>query len=169
MRRAVCELVMILGLELIPLELVQRCPERIQSQLRGVRRSLRQAAHRGDERVAFEGSSFAQSLPIHQFSQSRCAGHRGHASLGLESDLRNAPRLDFQSQTKYISASRVLNLRHGVGVRNFAGVARILKMIEQLRGIHTVQIVAGRAPSRCSCRRTALTREKYETIAASPQ
>jgi hypothetical protein len=103
---------------------------------------LGKAAYGCDQPVALEGSSFSESPTLDQFSQSRCACHGGHTTLGLESDFRNPPSLDLQSQTKHIPARGVLNLRRRVSSRNFAGVARILEVIEQSRGVHT-EIVNG--------------------------
>src|SRR5271169_1629060 len=122
-------------------ELAERRGKRVQSELRRMRRRLRQAADCRDQGLAVQRSSFVHGPPGHQFGQSRGARHRRHASLGLESNFRNASRINFQRQTKYVSTSRILDLRRGVSVRNFPRVARILKMIKQLSRVHTVEIV----------------------------
>ena len=128
-----------LSLERIQWEFIERRMQRIESELRRMCRGLRQSADRRDQGVALEGSRFVQSMPRHQLSQSRRAGHRGHTSLGLEADLSNAPGFYFQRQTKHIPTSGILELCHGVGIRHVTGVTRILKVIEQLRGIHTAK------------------------------
>lgn len=93
-------------------------------------RGLRQTANSDNQALAIQSPSLVDSLSGNNFGERRSASHRRNASLGLESNFRNASSIHLQSQSQHISTDRVLYLRRGVGVRDIARIPRILKMIE---------------------------------------
>jgi len=103
---------------------------------------LRQASDCGNQIIAPQLANFRDRFSAYQLRQRRPAGHGRYASFGLESDLLDAAILYFQAQTNNVPANRVLDFSTRIGIRNVARMARILKVIEQLRGIHG-QIVNG--------------------------
>ena len=75
-------------------------------------------------------------LSLHQFGQQRGASHGGNASLGEKSDFLDAAIGDSQCQLQDIAAGRVFDLGGGVGICHFAGIARMLEVIENLGRVH---------------------------------
>jgi hypothetical protein len=44
--------------------------------------------------------------------------------------------MQLETHSNHVSANWILDLAHAVRIGEIAGVARILKVIEQLRGVH---------------------------------
>jgi hypothetical protein len=55
--------------------------------------------------------------------------------------------LYLQAQTNDVATNRVLDFSTRIGVRNVARMARVLKVIEQLRGIHSKIVNGRRSPT----------------------
>src|SRR5579872_202538 len=106
-------------------------------------RGRRKASDRANQIIAPQLASFGNRFSAHQLRQRRPAGHRRYASFGLEPDLLDPAILYLQAQTNDVPADWVLDFSARIGIRNVARMAWILKVIEQLRGIHS-QIVNGR-------------------------
>jgi len=115
-------------------------------------RCWRQASNRCNQRVALQRERLAHASSCNQFCQSRSAGHRRHATLGFESDLSDPPSAHLQSQPQHVSTNRIFNVRYCVGGRKLPGIARILKVIEQLGRIHAVEIVTAQGRPFCQRR-----------------
>jgi len=121
------------------LGLAERSLESIERQLRRVSGSLRQAADRGNHIVTPQLQAFPRRLSSDQFGERRGASHGRDASLGLKSNISDLAALQFQGQADDIPADRILDLGRAIGVGEIARIARILKVIEQLRGIHALR------------------------------
>jgi len=116
--------------------LAQPGGQRIHRQLRRMSRTLRQASDRGGQAGKTQISRFLHSLSGYQFGQRRGAGHRCNAPFRLESDFPDPSRFDREGQPEHVPAHWILNLSDCVRRCNLARVARILKVIKQLGGIH---------------------------------
>jgi len=99
-------------------------------------RGFRQAADFFKHILTSHLAGSGNRLSGNQLRQSRCAGHRRHATLGSKADLDKlsggASGCEFQN----IAAGRVFDLDPSVCIGDLAGVAGILKVVENLRGIH---------------------------------
>jgi hypothetical protein len=118
------------------MRLIERGHKDVECQLRGVSRGLRQAADGRDYILSLQLPGCMRRLSTNQFGQGRSTGHRRDAALGLESDINDLVALQLQAQADDVPAHRILDLRRRIGVGDLAGIARILKVIEQLRRIH---------------------------------
>jgi len=108
----------------------ERRGQRIEGQLRGVRRSLGQTADRGNHVLAPQFVSFIQRLPHNQFRQRRRAGNGRHASFRLEPGPGNLASAGFQGQPQHVAAGGIFNFYRGIRIGKLSCIARILEMIE---------------------------------------
>lgn len=104
----------------------------------GVIRRRRQLAEDGDHFVRIDFSCFRQRAPANQGGQSRSASHRGNAALGLESDLNDSSICNSHRKRQHITANWVFKLRDRIGRIGHPCIARMLKVIEELGGVHGV-------------------------------
>jgi len=96
----------------------------------------RNAADCVDQLVARYRSGLCEGLVADEFSEGRCAGDGRNASFRLKTDVGNRALGNCGSEFQDIAASGVLELYRGMRFMENAGVARVLEMIEELRGIH---------------------------------
>jgi hypothetical protein len=108
----------------------------IQNQLSGMGRGLRQATNGRDYILAPQTLRLAQRFAHNQLRNCRATGDGCDASFSLELHRNNSPGGRLERKPQYIATSGVLDFRRGIGIGYFSYVARILKMIEQLCGIH---------------------------------
>ena len=99
-------------------------------------RRFRQIAERLDQFLAPQLLGRFDSSSFHELSQCRSASHRGNASFGQKTDIRNMAVRKLDAQFQDIAAGGILDLDHRVRIVNFARIAGILEVIEELRGIH---------------------------------
>ena len=85
-------------------------------------------------------ASLGHSLSLHQFGQQRPASHGRHASFGAKPNLRNAPSFDSQSQFQNVPARWIFDLNRRVWIVDFARIARMLEMIENLGRVHATRL-----------------------------
>jgi len=95
-------------------------------------RSYGQAACRGHNIFFLQIASFPKCLPLRKFGEHRRTGHRWHTAFGQEPDLRDPRIRDSHRKLEDIATRRILDLRAGIGICNFASISRILKVVENL-------------------------------------
>jgi len=94
------------------------------------------ASNREENIVAGEGGSFSRTLPANQFRQRRTTGDRRNATFCLKPDFTDGVVLQKRGQFENVSAGGILELRRSVSAIQHTDIARVLKMIEKLGGIH---------------------------------
>lgn len=117
--------------------LAKRGAERVNCQVGGVRRGLRQAAHGAHDISALELERLIHTHAARQFGKRGTAGNGGHAAFGAKANLGDAAGIKLQCQFQNIAAGGVFHARGSIGAGNVARIARVLKMIENFCGIHT--------------------------------
>lgn len=108
-------------------------------------RGLRQAADSFQQIFSLDGSRLLHRSPFGQLGDRRTTSHGWNTPLRPETDVRNASALQSKCQFQDISADGILDPGPCVGVGNFPGIARILKMIEKFAGIHAIIVTAHRS------------------------
>ena len=108
----------------------------IEGQLCGMARCLGQSANGAYQIFSAESARFLGGFAQRHLRQRRPASHRRDAALGLELDCDDPARVELHADTNDVSAHRILNLYGGVCVGQISRVARVLEVIEELRGIH---------------------------------
>lgn len=98
----------------------------------GMRRGLRQTAYRLYQFFPPQLTGLRDGPSLNKFGQQRGARDGGHATLREKSYLLDAAVTDAQREFQYVAASGVLDLCGGVRLSHFAGVARMLEVIEDL-------------------------------------
>ncbi len=98
--------------------------------------SLRQFAHCLDHVFAPQSARLGKWLAYYQLGQCGSASHGGNAAFCSKSNIADRTGFDFRGQPKHIAADGIRYFRHGIGIREVASVSRILKMIQNLGGIH---------------------------------
>lgn len=93
-----------------------------------------------DQLFLAKSASLRQRLALHHFRKQRGTRHGGHASLRAETDFGDAAIGDPQRELQHISAGRIFNLDGCGWIRDFPGIARILKMLENLRRVHLTEL-----------------------------
>ena len=81
--------------------------------------------------LSFPASSTV--FPRTSLRQRRSARHRRHAALRPEANLCDPPLRNFHRELQNIAAGRILDPRRRIRIGNRSRVARVLKMIENLR------------------------------------
>jgi hypothetical protein len=97
---------------------------------------LGQATQCFDQRFTGEISGFLYGFANHQFGQGGTTCHRWNAAFRPEAHVADSTGRYLRGETEDVAAGRVLNLDRRVGVVDFARVARVLKMVQDLSGIH---------------------------------
>lgn len=113
-------------------ESFHRRGKRLQSQMTGMSRSPGQAADGPHQFLTPQLTGFGNASSLHQFGQQRSARHGRNASLSEKPNFLNTPVSNSHSKLQNIAAGGIFNLRRGVGTSHFAGVARVLEVIENL-------------------------------------
>lgn len=85
-------------------------------------------------------ASFVHGSSLHKFRQQRPAGHGGNTSLGSKADLNHAPADDLHGQLQDVATRRVLDLCGRVRIGDFARIARVLEVIENLWRVHATRL-----------------------------
>jgi hypothetical protein len=99
-------------------------------------RGLWQSTYCRNQIFASDPTRFRNCLACDQLGQCRSAGDSRNATFRFKSDALNPSIMELEAQPDYVSANRVLDFSARVCIRNITSVAGILKMIEQLHGIH---------------------------------
>jgi hypothetical protein len=115
---------------------VQQSPQRVRSQLRGMKRRLRQASHRLRNLLRRNLTNLPNSTPTHQLRQRRPASNCSGAPAAEKPHFPHHPTLHNRSKPKHISAHRIANLNLGRSPVQCPRIPRMLKMIQKLRGKH---------------------------------
>ncbi len=135
---------------LATLHVSQKRGERVHRKVTGVVGGWGQASDFADQLFPAQFAGFGYSLVFHQLGDCRTAGHGWDAALGAEANIDDAHgvrvdlfRLFFQFQGEFqnVSADGVFQARGAIGSFKFSRVSRILKMIEQFRGIHRAIVI----------------------------
>ena len=108
----------------------QHLREYVHGQMRGVHRSVVEAAQGFHELVAMERPGFRQRFALDHFRKTRTGGNGGDATAGLETDLRDAAIGELDREFHDVTADGMLEAGFGVRMVEFADVARVLKMVE---------------------------------------
>jgi len=119
-------------------------PQGIDSQMAGVQRSLRQSASGFDQFFPAQLASFVERLSLHHFAQQRRTGHAGDATLRQKSNFIDTSSVYFHCQFKNIAAHGIVDLDGYVRIDHFSRVARMLEVVEDLRGIHRTNCIVTR-------------------------
>lgn len=83
---------------------------------------------------------FVHGPSVDHFRQQRPAGHGGNTPLGSKAYLRNAPGDHFHGQLQDVATRRVLDLCGRVRIGDFARIARVLEVIENLWRVHATRL-----------------------------
>jgi hypothetical protein len=83
-----------------------------------------------DHVYACQLPSLRQALPLGKFGYGRCARHCRNAPFRLEPNLVDAPGSDLYGKANDVTTHRILNLCHGIGIREIAHIPGMLEMIE---------------------------------------
>ena len=75
-------------------------------------------------------------MNMESVGDSRSTSHRSHAPFRQEANFSHTAVRNPEGEFENISAGWIFNLSERVGIANFTRVARILKMIKKLRGVH---------------------------------
>ncbi len=106
----------------------------------GVCGSFGQTSDRLYQFIPVQPARFVHCSSLYQFRQQRPAGHGGNTSLGSKADFRHAPADDFHGQLQDVTTRRVLDLHRRVRFGDFARIARMLEVIENLSRIHATRL-----------------------------
>lgn len=104
-------------------------------------RCLRQPANFLEQLFPSNFSRFRHGLSLCQFCDRGAAGHGWNASFGKKTDVGDTISIQFQTEFEDIAAGRIFDSRDGIRLFHFAGIARVLKMVEQLGGVHRPIVV----------------------------
>ena len=118
-------------------ELAQERFERFHRQVAGMCGSFWYATHLANQLFPAHLLRFFDGLAFDQFGEGRPTCHCRHASLGAKTDVRDLPPCQLGRKFQNISTGRIFHLRRGVRSFDVACVARVLKMIQQFRRIHS--------------------------------
>ena len=80
-----------------------------------------------------ESTQFRGRFAAHPFRQPGTGGNRGHASPRLEAGFEHAPAFDAGGEAHHVPTSRIVHFHLGRGVRQVAGVARMLEVVQHRR------------------------------------
>jgi hypothetical protein len=116
--------------------IAQKQPECVDCQMCGVIRRRRQLAKDSNHFIHIDFSRFRQRAAGNQRRQSRSARQGGNAALGFEPDLGNSTISDTHREREHIAANRIFKLRDRIGRIECTGIARALKVVEELGGVH---------------------------------
>jgi len=95
-----------------------------------------QTANRAHQLISTQLLRLVYRSPTHKLRHSGSAGHRGHATLCAKANLRNPSLRNLHCKFQNIAAGWILDSRGRVCIRHRSCVARVLKMVENLRRIH---------------------------------
>lgn len=104
-------------------------------------RCPRQSAYSGNQFFAFQLTRLIGGRAAHQLRERRRACHRRHAAFGAKADFVNPPARYFKSEFENIATSGILNLNRSIRRIQNARIARMLKVIENLRRVHAPTVV----------------------------
>ena len=102
----------------------------------GMNRSPGQAADGFHQFLATQLTGFRDGFSLHNIGEQRGAGHSGDASLGKKSNIFDAAIDDSKSKFQDVAAGRIVELDRRIRICDLAGVAWMLEVIEDFRGIH---------------------------------
>ena len=123
----------------LSLDRLEKGSEGIEGQLRSMRRCFRQAFDGPDKFLSAQLARLREGSSLHQFGQSRTAGHSRNAPLCTKADLGDAPAFNLDRESQNIAARRIFDFDGRIRIGNFASVARVFKIIEQSRRVHITQ------------------------------
>ena len=110
-------------------------------------RCLRQTTDGMREIFSGQLAGLFRRLIEHHFGERGRAGHSRDAPFGFESNLSDPAIPELQTQADYVSTDGILQLDHCVRIGKVTCVARILKIIEQLRRVHLCRLYRRPVPS----------------------
>jgi len=102
----------------------------------GVMRGFGEATEAAHQFFTTELASLSHCSSLHQSRQCRPAGNGWNAAFGKKANFGDETVLNSQRQFQNIPASRIFNLGRCVGIGDFSGVSRVLKMVEDLDRVH---------------------------------
>jgi hypothetical protein len=110
------------------LQTPQERSQRIDRQMRGVSRSLRQTANLGNQVFPAQPACCGNRLVLRQLRDCGTARHGRNAAFSKKADVSNSFPFQRQRELQNIAACGILKLRRGIGVRNFPRVPWALKI-----------------------------------------
>ena len=109
-----------------------------------MKRGLRKATDGSHQLVPAQLTGFGDRLPLHQFGEERSASHGRNTTLCEKSNFIDAPASYSQGEFENIAAGRILELDRGIRIGHFAGIARMLEVIKNLRRVHQKKLYRAR-------------------------
>ncbi len=93
-------------------ELIESGVKRVDGEMAGMGRGVRQAADQSDQLFTLDGAGIGDGLALHQLSERGGAGDGRNAAFGEETQLCNMAVADLQRQFEHIATGGILQL-HG--------------------------------------------------------
>jgi hypothetical protein len=87
--------------------------------------------------ISSNSAKIVERFTLYGFRQPRPAGYGRNASRHLEFGIYNHAITDHRPQFHQVAASGVCGLHRNRGFRDFAHIARVLKVLEHLVRIHS--------------------------------
>ena len=109
---------------------MQESPDSISGKLRAVKSCWRKATKQGRKRIGGDGASFWGRAATKLFCQERSACNGGRTPAAEEPGFSDTARFEARKEFQNVPAHRVCDFDSRGGTGQFAGVARIPKMIE---------------------------------------
>lgn len=85
-------------------------------------------------------AGFLEGFAGEKLGEDGRAGKSADATLRFEARLGDCARVDLRRETKNVSADRIRYLNYGCGIRQIAGIPRILEMVENGGGVHRKKV-----------------------------
>lgn len=114
------------------LKLRQDLPQNVYCEMRCVHGGVWQSSKRLNQLLSLDSSSLDQSLALDHFGEARSSRNRGHAAARPEPYLGNVTIGHLDGKGHHVAADGMLKPGFGIGIREFAHVSGMLKMVEDL-------------------------------------
>jgi hypothetical protein len=103
---------------------------RVGGKFRAVKSCRGKLAEQPRKRLRGKRACFGEGPAAKLLGKQRSASDRSGAAAAKKTRFRNAPIFDASSKLKNVAANRIADFDANIRARKFAGVARILKMVE---------------------------------------
>lgn len=123
------------------LQTSQERSQRIDCQMAGVSRSLRQTTNFGYQIFPAQPACSVHGLALRQLRDCGTTRHSRNAAFGQKADVGNLSHFQLECELQDVTASGIFKLRGGIGVRDFPRIPWVLKIVEQFGRIHSAIVM----------------------------
>ena len=117
-------------------EIAENGGQRVDRQVGSMQRLWWKIADSSQDVLTAELFCFGKSAAFCQLSNQRTAGHGSNTSASAEAHVGDPAASDFHRQPQNIATRRIFDLSGRVGIGDITGIAGILKMVQDLGGVH---------------------------------